>query len=307
MKNILVTYYTQTGQTKEVMQQLLSPLMGQEGINITYHEIKPKVAYPFPWRALQFFDAFPESVLDIPCELEKNPVDLSVKYDLIVLAYQIWYLSPSIPVNSFLQTVEAKQIFKNTPVVTIISCRNMWMMAQEKVKIKLNELGSSVVGNIVFYDKAPNLVSVVTICAWLIGGVREGFLSIFPRSGLSKKDVEESPKYGKLLLESLITNSYQNLQPALNQLGAVDIKPNLMLLEKRGSKLFKVWANFIRKKGEAGDKKRIGRVRLFAICLPTGILLLSPIKAITSFLVLTFTKKKIKKDMDYFLQNALQN
>src|SRR4051812_7176999 len=133
MKNILVIYYSQTGQTKEVMEKLLQPLQNHADMSLTYCEIKPKTPYPFPWTALQFFDAFPESVLDIPCELEYPTIDLSKKYDLIVLAYQIWYLSPSIPINSFLQSQDAKALFNNTPVVTIISCRNMWLMAQEKV------------------------------------------------------------------------------------------------------------------------------------------------------------------------------
>ena len=63
-----------------------------------------------------------------------NPI-LNKKYDLIVFGHQVWYLSPSIPINSFLQNNISKKLFENTPVVTVIGCRNMWIMAQEKIKL----------------------------------------------------------------------------------------------------------------------------------------------------------------------------
>ncbi|WP_233267327.1 hypothetical protein [Paraglaciecola sp. L3A3] len=58
---------------------------------------------------------------------------------MIILTYQVWFLSPSIPIASFLQSEPAKKLFKDTPVVTIIGCRGMWLMAQEKVKTLLKK------------------------------------------------------------------------------------------------------------------------------------------------------------------------
>ena len=306
MKNILVLYYTQTGQLSDILNGVLQPLKTNSEIALTYYAIKPKIPYPFPWTAIQFFDAFPETVLDIPCELDLSDFNKDAKYDLIILGYQVWYLSPSIPISSFLKTTQAEVIFKNTPVVTVIGCRNMWLMAQEKMKSKILFLKTSIVGNIVFFDKAPNIISVVTISAWLIGGKREGFMKIFPRSGVSYKDVKESSKFGNILLENIKIGDYADLQLKLNTAKAIIVKPNLMLLEKRGSKSFKVWAKFVRNKGNAGDKRRFGRVRLFATVLPVAILLLTPVKAVSSFLILKLTQKKIKKEIQYFSQNSLR-
>ena len=42
-------------------------------------------------------------------------------------------------INSFLKSAEGKKILNNTPVVTINGSRNMWFMAQEKIKILLKE------------------------------------------------------------------------------------------------------------------------------------------------------------------------
>jgi hypothetical protein len=71
-------------------------------------------------------------------------------FDLIILGYQPWFLSPSIPMNSFLQSKYA-ELLRNHKVLTIIGSRNMWLNAQEKMKERLLELDAQLVGNIVFF------------------------------------------------------------------------------------------------------------------------------------------------------------
>jgi hypothetical protein len=41
------------------------------------------------------------------------------KFDLIIFGYQVWYLTPSIPIISFLKSGFAENILKDTPVVTV--------------------------------------------------------------------------------------------------------------------------------------------------------------------------------------------
>src|SRR5512138_3283319 len=105
MKRILIIYYTQTGQLKEIIDSVVAPL--KNDCQLFYEELKPVPAFPFPWSGKSFFQAFPESVKEIPCELEPFKNNPDENYDLVILAYQVWYLSPSIPVNSFLQTETA--------------------------------------------------------------------------------------------------------------------------------------------------------------------------------------------------------
>ena len=133
MKKILVVYYTQTGQAKLALDATLKPFTENSNYQLDYLLIKPKKSFPYPWSYTEFFDAFPETVHGIPCELEPIQIDTSVNYDLVVIAYQPWFLSICVPVSSFLQTPEAKLLLNNKPVVTIINCRNMWLGAQEKM------------------------------------------------------------------------------------------------------------------------------------------------------------------------------
>lgn len=132
MKNILVIYYSQTGQAKQVLDASLKPFAGNPGYTLHYHLVKPKNAFPYPWSYTQFFDAFPETVHGVACELEPLAIDESIVYDLAVIAYQPWFLSICVPISSFLQTEQARRVLAGVPVVTIINCRNMWLGAQEK-------------------------------------------------------------------------------------------------------------------------------------------------------------------------------
>src|SRR5690606_19271382 len=151
-----------TGQQREILDRLLSPLAADAAVELTFHQITPVVDYPFPWDGHSFFDAFPESFLQLPCEIE--PIDdeiLQQDYDLIILGYQVWYLSPSIPFNSFLKSEAARKLLHGKPVVTVINCRNMWVMAQEKAKRLLHDIGANHVGNVVRVDRHLNHDSVI--------------------------------------------------------------------------------------------------------------------------------------------------
>ena len=97
MKRVLVVYYTQSGQLKEIIDSVLSPFTE---VTIDFLPIDTATPFPFPWTDDTFFDAFPESYLQIPQPLQ--PFNLPhTDYDLVILGYQVWYLSPSIPLRSF--------------------------------------------------------------------------------------------------------------------------------------------------------------------------------------------------------------
>ncbi|MCP4369027.1 MAG: dialkylresorcinol condensing enzyme DarA, partial [Deltaproteobacteria bacterium] len=188
MKKILVVYFSQTGQLTEIVQSVLSPMEKSQDVSLVFEELRPKRKFPFPWTSQQFCDVFPESFLEIPCELEPFGFNTDEDFDLIVLAYTIWYMSPSIPITAFLKSPEAQKIIKGRPVVTIIGCRNMWLLAQEKVKTRIYDMGGRITGNIVLMDKALNLIGIVTIAYWMFTGKKDRCLKIFPRPGVSEKD-----------------------------------------------------------------------------------------------------------------------
>lgn len=306
MKKVLVVYFTQTGQAKQALDATLKPFIENSNYAIDYLLVKPKKTFPFPWSYMQFFDAFPETVKAIPCELETLNIDKTSNYDLIVIGYQPWFLSICVPINSFLQTSEAKQLFTNKPVVTVINCRNMWLGAQERMKKQLLNLNSKLIANITFVDKSANLVSLVTVFAFVLNGCKENFMGFFPKYGVADSDLAKAPEYGKTILTHLENNELSNIQPELNKRGAIDIRGNLLLMEGRGKALFPLYANYISKKGTQGSEQRRTRVRIFGIVLPICILILSPIITVLSRLAPLLAKRKFDKEIAYYSQNSLR-
>jgi len=301
LKDVLVIYYTQSGQLLDISKNITKDLEDSKEVNLTFYEIKLKNDFPFPWSKKEFYNVFPESFLQIPTELQDliNP-KLQQKYDLIIFSYQVWYLTPSIPINSFLKNDIAKSLFKDTPVITIIGCRNMWIMAQEKVKKLLTENQAKLVGNIAMVDRHINHISVITIVQWMMSGVKKRYLGIFPKPGVSEKDIMESSKFSPSILKNLLIGNFDNMQSELLDKEAVNIKPFLLVMDKRANILFGKWANFIFSKGKVNSKERQPFIKLFSIYLLVAIWIFAPI--VFFLFLLTFiplTRKRLK-DKKYY-------
>ncbi|MCF6174037.1 MAG: dialkylresorcinol condensing enzyme, partial [Campylobacteraceae bacterium] len=166
MKKVLVLYYSQSGQLKNVVDKFVSKL-GDETIKVDIKEIEPIVSYPYPWSFYEFFDEFPDSAHKKGVRV-KEIDGLRDDYDLIILGYTIWFLAPSSPIVGFMKSEQAKKLFKNKPVVTLIACRDMWVMAQEKIKKLLLEVGAKLIDNVALSDQGKGIYSFATTPRWLL-------------------------------------------------------------------------------------------------------------------------------------------
>ncbi len=296
---ILVVYYTQTGQLRQILDSILSPLADKAEID--FCPVEPVKPFPFPWNALHFFDTMPETVVQLPCAIK--PLNSSVKeknYDLVILGYQPWFLNPSQPTTALLQS-EFAGLLKNKNVVTVIGCRNMWLHAQEKVKEYLSAAKANLVGNIVLTDSSPNLISLLTVIRWSFKGQKEAS-GLLPAAGVQDADIAAASRFGHIIFKHLSENSLGSLQTDLLNQQAVQLRPGLVILEQRGIKNFRYWAKFIREKGGPGAPERAGRVLLFKNLLLVGIFILSPISALTAKIKQFIKRKSLLQDVEYFKQ-----
>lgn len=296
-KKILVLYYSQSGQLRDILENIVYDI--QHKVDIDYVEILPVTPFPFPWTAPAFFDAMPESVELVPSPIQPLPAEvMNADYDLVLLGYQSWFLSPSQPTTSFLKSQYAA-VLKDKPVITVIGCRNMWLNGQEKVKEMLLNIGAKLVGNIVLVDKNPNLISVLTIARWAFTG-QKAASGLLPEAGVQSADIRNAQRFGMQINKHLQEGRLDELHKELLLQGAIQLNPGLVLLEKRGIKNFRKFAAYIRQKGGAGDPARKGRVTLFRWLLTIIIFILSPISALTAKIQMQFQRQQLMKDVQYF-------
>jgi hypothetical protein len=301
---VLVLYFTQSGQQEKIVRTLTKPF-ADAGDSVHFERIKPVETFPFPWSAFTFFNAFPETFTQQPLALQPLSAKAFEDYDLVVLGYQPWFLTPSRPISSFLQSTDAAKILKGKPVVTILGSRNMWLGAQEKVKKRLIDAGAKLVGHIALVDNSGNLTSLVTILRWMLYGKKEPFW-FFPAAGVAEKDIQHTQRFGSMIRSSATKGNYDTLQNELNSEGAIVVKPNLVLMEKRGQRGFGFYSKFILAGGPIGSSGRKARVYIFMNVLPTAIVLLSPLLFIVSKILLVVKRKELRAEADYHMQNGLR-
>jgi len=300
MKNVLIIHYSQTGQLTTILENITSTIRGDD-IAISHYEIKPIPDYDFPWKPENFYDSFPESFLQIPSKFHPPKEDiLDKKYDLIILGYQVWFLTPSIPINSFLKSDFGKKLLKDTPVVTVVACRNMWIQAQEKMKRLLVSANAELVGHIALVDRNINHISVITIHYWMMTGKKDRYLGIFPKPGVSDADIANASKFGIPIKEALIADDFSSLQEQLLQLDAVRVNPFLVRTDERGNIIFSKWANHIIKKGDPENPERIKWIGFFKYYLQFAIWVIAPIVFVVFLLTYLPMTKKRKREKKYY-------
>ncbi|MEO5661011.1 MAG: dialkylresorcinol condensing enzyme [Polaromonas sp.] len=266
MKRVLVLAYSQSGQLARVTERILAPLRQDANITIHVEVLRPVKPYPFPWTFFAFLDAFPESAHLIPPQLKPLSLSGDEKFDLVILPYQVWFLAPSLPIVAFLKHPLAKKLLAGKPVVTVIACRNMWMLAQEKMKTLLATCGARLIDNVVLSDSSPTLVSVITTPYWLLTGRQERFMGL-PAAGIQASEITHARRFGLALRDALFNGAERGNSPLLNGLRACDADPNLYLSERAGTRSFYLWGKLLRAVGDPSQLRRRPFLFLYVIFL----------------------------------------
>ncbi len=276
MKTV-VFYYTQSGQALSVAQRIAGPLSSEDGCGVVVmKEIVPVERYPFPWPRDIFFDTFPETRLGMPPSgIERMDLRDVADADVVLVVGQSWFLSPSLPLQSFFMDAAVRVYLQGRPVVFVNACRNMWLMTREKVRGYVEEAGGQFVGHILLQDEGPNLVSLVTIIRWLVYGKKEGTW-LLPAAGITEKDIQEASRFGAIIRDAAAKGDFTCLQSQLDAAGAVHEKPVVMFMEQTGHRMFGFWAKFVRRAGGFRDPHRRWRVKLFDWYLMTVLFVVSP-------------------------------
>ena len=299
MRQVLIVHFSQTGQLDRLAQSVCAPLQQQADIQLDFLPLQPAQPYPFPWPFLDFFRIFPETVLMRPQPLLPLAVDASKRYDLVILAYQVWFLSPSQPMTAFLASPEAAQLLKGTPVVTLIGCRNMWLMAQEKVKNRLTELGARLVDNIALTDACGTAASFLATPLWMFTGRQKPYNWV-PRAGIDEAEIVAASRFGQAMVQRLTADSLPIAQPMLRGLGAVKIDEKLIASEKVGNRSFQLWSRLLAALGPQQSRRRGAGLVVYILFLLCLIVTVVPLSAVLKKLLAPLFKERTQREKAYF-------
>jgi len=303
MKRVLLISYSQTGQLASVARSIAGPLVESPSVELVVETLEPEEPYPFPWPFLTFFDTFPETVHARPRAIKPLSKAAHQSFDLVILAYQVWFLSPSQPMTAFLQSPAAAALLRGKPVITVIACRNMWLMAQEAVKERLSRLGAHLIDNAVLTDRAHSAATFISTPLWMLTGRRGPFFGgVVPAAGIDPDDIAAARRFGAALSAGLATLDPAHPRSLLTGLGAVKVNERLIASERIGHRSFKIWGRLLLALGPPGAPLRRAVLCFYVIFLATMILTVAPVTALIKRLLSPWTRARIARQRAYFAQ-----
>lgn len=296
MKRVLLIQYSQTGQLARVAESVIAPLSNADDVLVDQQSIEPQTPYPFPWSFLDFFDQFPEAVQLDPPPIKPLELAEDRHYDLVILAYTVWFLSPAPPITAFLKSESAVRLLRDKPVMTLIACRNMWLSADQAVRKMLAALGARHMDHAVLIDRGPALATFVTTPRWMFTGRKSAFWGLFPAAGISDSDIQAASRFGEALLERFREGTTLDpARPALAGLAAVDVNERLIASERIGRRSFEIWSRLLRRCGAPGTAFRRGMLVIYAAFLVTMIVTVVPVTMLFRALSQPLTAGKTRK------------
>ncbi|MBL1280460.1 MAG: hypothetical protein COA33_009320 [Fluviicola sp.] len=299
---ILSINYSQSGQLDDILSNFLSSIKNCE---IDRIKIEAQQSFAFPWKVDGFYNIMPETVLEEAISLKEIHFK-EEKYDLIILGYQPWFLSPSMPTSSLLQLESFKKRVNGTKVMTVIGARNMWLNSQTSVVKHIHDAGGEMIANLALTDRAPNQLSAVSIVHWMMTGKKTKKWGVFPLPGISDEDIKGASFFGAILNESIQKNDFKDLQKQIIEKKGTKINVNILFIENKAKKIFNIWAKLIKKK-EAQGKKRSFWISFFRYYLNFALFFVAPILLFLYTLLLRpFLGKKIKRQIKHFLYIGIE-
>jgi hypothetical protein len=301
MKKVLVIGYSQTGQLTDILKSVAAPLEKNPEISVTFARLAPKTPYPFPWGFWRFFNTFPETVYEDAPPVDIIGADLKADYDLVILGYTVWFLTPSQPTTAFMNMPEAKQLMQGKQVITVIGCRNMWLQAQERMKQRLADIGARLTDNVVLIDAVHSAASFYSTPMWMVFGKKGPYFGgKIPEAGISKDDIARASRFGDAISAQLPVRPPESIAPMLAGLGAVKINDKLIASEAVAKRSFMLWGKLLRAIGKPSNPIRVAVIGLYFLFLLTLILTVVPLLAVIKKLIEPLTRAKIAAQHAYF-------
>jgi hypothetical protein len=241
MKRALIIYYSQVGQTEKAVEHLARGLGRAMATDV--RRLEPEEPYTFPWSMRNFFRAFPRCVQSVAPRT--RPLDVAWgDYDLVLLAYPVWFLSPALPMQGFLLSEEARGL-RGKAVITVATCRNLPISAGIWMKNHIAALGGRFVGQLAACELGSIWTSLVTTPRWMLTGRKDAFW-FFPPAGLADAAFAQIEASATGIAQAWVASKGD--PGCLPELGSNLNRVSLSLMDRIGHDLFfRPWSRLILK------------------------------------------------------------
>lgn len=198
MKRVLVLHWSQSGQLRRLMDSFVAPIAAV-GHDVHQVELVPVEPFPFPWSVARFFGMHPETVLERPKPI--HPLDIPPgEWDLIVLAGQVWFLSPSMPLCAFLKGPQAG-VLRGRRVLVLLGVRNMWVRGFRRIVSLVEAAGGNVTDRVVGIAAGPVFASYFSTLFWMLTGRKKTVA--LPEAGLGADTFARVATHGEVVAAKL--------------------------------------------------------------------------------------------------------
>ena len=193
MSRILVLSWSQSGQVRRAADAFTRPFV-EAGHEVVLRELTPVTPYPFPWKVSSFFGAFPETVLERPAPIAR--VDAEGDFDLVIVASQIWFLSPSPPMTALFTGPDAALV-RGRRTLVLVACRNMWVRGGQRLIALVRAAGGDVTDRVVATHAGPAMASYFTTLFWVLTGRRD-VVKVLPKAEIADASYERLTTLGRI-------------------------------------------------------------------------------------------------------------
>ena len=218
---VLFIYYSFSGQTTGILNNLAGGLR-QEGVEVTFIKLRPLSPLRFPIGSLLgTLKMMLTTSLRLRVPIQEPEEAIWGEYDLILLGGPTWSYNPSGPILDLIDRY-GPRLFKDKPVIPVISCRGYWRMHWFGLRNLLEKCGANITNRIIFAHPSPEPWRTLGVFLKVAGMAPERSKLLgkhYPRYGHSKGQLAEAEKIGVEIASCL-----KNKQP-LNALNLGTTEP----------------------------------------------------------------------------------
>lgn len=203
---VLIIYFTLTKQTERAVEAIQKSLLNRNcDVKIAKIEPAEKLEFPFKKSPLELPSITLKVILRRTIALKPIPIDAKERFDLVLFAISTWWVSPCLPVSSFLADESNSAYFRDRNVALLIVCRALWKRTMRMVCGPLRKYGAHLTDALILQHQGEEPYRFLSMLRYLWFGrnIKMPFLGKTFTYGLSDEGIAEAGKFGEKLAKLL--------------------------------------------------------------------------------------------------------